>query len=79
MPPCVQAPPDVPVSLQVADGTPVSLAPLVQAISSMLGSAIRSAVASATPTFGQPSFFQPSYCLSCCFKLLLQLLLQLLL
>ena len=46
---CLQAPAEVPVSLQVGNGTPVSLAPIIQSLGSMLGSAIHSAVASASP------------------------------
>lgn len=48
MPSCLQAQPDVPVSLQIGNGTPVSLTPAIQAVSSMLASALQSAVASAS-------------------------------
>lgn len=44
----LQAQLDVPVSLQIGDGTPVSLTPAIQAVSSMLASALQSAVASAS-------------------------------
>ena len=51
----LQAPADVPVTLQVGSGAPVSLAPLIQAASSMLGTAIHSAVAAATRASANPA------------------------
>lgn len=56
----LQAPADVPVTLQVGSGAPVSLAPLIQAASSMLGTAIHSAVASATPASAEPASADPT-------------------
>ena len=54
MPPFLQAQPDVPVTLQIGDGTPVSLTPAIQAVSSMLASALQSAVASASSASAAP-------------------------
>ena len=50
-----QAPANVPVTLQVGSGAPVSLAPLIQTVSCMLGSAIHSAVASAMAVSANPA------------------------
>ena len=55
----LQAPADAPVTLQVGSGARVSLSPLIQVVSSMLGSAIHSAVASATPASANPAATNP--------------------
>ena len=46
----MQSPVNSPVSLQVGNGTPVDLSPIVQRLGTMLGSAIQSAVSTASPS-----------------------------
>ena len=51
----MQSPVNSPVSLQVGNGTPVDLSPIVQRLGAMLGSAIQSAVSAASPSGPAPA------------------------
>jgi len=51
----MQSPVNSPVSLQVGNGTPVDLSPIIQRLGAMLGSAIQSAVSAASPSGPAPA------------------------
>ena len=51
----LQSPVNSPVSLQVGNGTPVDLSPIIQRLGRMLGSAIQSAVSAANPSGPAPA------------------------
>ncbi len=51
----MQSPVNSPVSLQVGHGTPVDLSPIIQRLGTMLGSAIQSAVSTASPSGPAPA------------------------
>ena len=51
----MQGPVNSPVSLQVGNGTPLDLSPIIQRLGTMLGSAIQSAVSTASPSGPAPA------------------------
>ena len=50
----------MPVTLQVGNGTPIDLAPIIRSLGSTLGSAIESAVATANPATAPPASATPA-------------------